>query len=705
MKTVMTRLIAAGVLTGLAACASPAAGPTPSSPAEAPASTQGPPPPLQAEPLDFPPFHETVLPNGMRMIVLEDHDLPVLNVDVYVRSGRADEQPETAGLSEIVAEMLTKGTPTRGAQEIASTIEGVGGSLSASATRDYIQAGAAVLADQAELAFELLSDVVVEPTFPEEELDLLRTRVLSSLQAEMAEPGPLATRRFMREVYGEDHPYSLAATPATVRSIDRDLVAGFHARQFRADNALLVVSGAIDPAEAEALGRRTFGGWEGGAVPEPTFVDPPARDEARIYFVHRPGSVQSTIQVGHVAIRPDNPDYYPLQVLNKILGGGTDARLFTILREDRGWTYGAYSQISRPEDVGFFSAGAEVRNEVTDSALVELLSQLRRMRQEPVSVAELEAAKSFLVGSFPLRIETPGQIARQVATNRLLGLPADELTEYRDRISRVTVEDVQRVAREYVRPDQAVIVVVGDATRVLDSLTEIAPISLFDVEGDPLAPASLQVRAASEQVDASTLRPMTLVYSINVQGSPIASATIGLTQEGDEWVSTTSIEGMMSQDSEVRFLQDFTGVSSRQIIQQGPVRIEADLSVSEGRVTGNISLPENMGGAKTVDAEATPGMLLPEMDSWYIAAAELAPGKEISVPQFDMMSGSAVNVTYTVTGTESVTVPAGTFDAFRVEVTGLPQGLLLFVRADAPHILLRQEPSGQPVVLELQEIS
>ena len=172
----------------------------------------------------------------------------------------------------------------------------------------------------------------------------------------------------------------------------------------------------------------------GSGVPQTAFTQPPARDAAQIYLVNRPGSVQSNILVGGVAIQPDNPDYYPLQVLNKILGGGTDARLFQILREEKGWTYGAYSQLARRSNLGYFTASVEARNAVTDSALVELMTQMRRMGSEAVSAEELAAAKSFLIGSFPLGIQTSGQIASQVAQTRLLGLPVDALTRYRERI-------------------------------------------------------------------------------------------------------------------------------------------------------------------------------------------------------------------------------------------------------------------------------
>lgn len=689
----------------LAACAAPTTQPsTAPGAADGDASLSTPPPPLPAEPLAFPPFEEAMLPNGLRLIVLEDSDLPVLNVDLYIRSGAAAAPPELAGLAGTVAEMLTKGTPTRSAQEISRTIEGAGGTLGASAANDFISVGASVLADQAPLAFELLADVALRPTFPEDELDILRTRLLSSLQAELAQPGTLASRRFSREVYGEQHPYSTAATPATIERVQVSDLSAFHDDHFRADNAILVVSGAITASEAESLARQHFSEWEAGATPAATFPATPTRDETRVYFVHRPGSVQSNILVGNTAIRPDSPDYYALQVLNRILGGGTDARLFLILREEKGWTYGAYSQMTRPKDVGYLAASAEVRNEVTDSALVEILSQLKRLRTEPVPADELEAAKSFLVGSFPLRIETPGQIARQLAQNRLLGLPDDALTEHRERTAAVTAEDVQRVAREHVRPDQAVVVVVGDATKVLDQVAAVAPVTLYDVEGEPLDPASLTVRPPTDRHDASALREATLVYQLEALGNTIGTATTNIRTENGEWVVETSLQGMMSQESEVRFLPDFTPVSSSQSLQQGPMSIRSELSYADARVTGTVVMPAQMGGERQIDTEVVAGTLLPEMDQWYLAAADLQAGRSMTVPTFDATSGSTVNVTYAVGAIESVTVPAGTFDAYRVDVRGLPQGMVLFLRAESPHILVRQEYVGQPVVVELTEV-
>jgi hypothetical protein len=466
-----------------------------------------------------------------------------------------------------------------------------------------------------------------------------------------------------------------------------------------------VVSGVVDPARVEALARRHFGEWERGTASRVAFPQPPVRAETRIALVHRPGSVQSNIRVGHVAIRPDNPDYFPLAVLNKIVGGGTDARLFQILREQRGWTYGAYSQLTRPMDIGYFAAQAEVRTEVTDSALSEMLYQLNRIREERVPADEFEGAKSFLAGSFPLRLETAGQIAGQIAQARLLGLPLEYVTEFPARIMAVTREDVQRVAREYVRPDRASVVVVGDARQVLPMIEGIAPVDLYDVEGARLGRDAIDVRAATETFDGGRLQPGTRAYRFVVQGNPMGTVTNRLAREGDAWVATSTTQAaVMTQEMEVRFrATDLGPISSVTTARQGPATIGADLRYAGGRVTGRVELPDQMGGARDVDVAVPDGTLLPGMDEHVLAAADLAPGRTLTLPVFEMMSGAVTTVTFNVAGQESVTVPAGTFDAYRVEVAGA-QPMTLFVRSDAPHVMLRQEMGGGMIVVELESM-
>jgi zinc protease len=479
------RALAGASVAALAACAPaapPAAAPAADLAAVDPTSA---PPPLADRPIHFPEFHESRLENGLRLIVVPHGTQPVANLSLYVLSGTTRDPAEQVGRAGLTAELLTKGTATRAAEEISETIEGIGGSLSASAGNDWSSISAGVLSEHVELAFELLGDVVLRPTFPADELELARRRTLSALQASLGQPSSIADRRFRRELYGE-HPYGASPIPGTVQAIQRDDLVDFHREHFTADNAVLVVSGDVRPDIVESLARRHFAEWRSGAAAAPRLGQAPARDETRIYLVHRPGSVQSTIQAGHLGIRPDTPDFFALQVLNRVLGGGSDSRLFQILREEKGWTYAAYSGFTRPQDVGYFVASAEVRTEVTDSAVVELMRQLRRIRDEPVPAAEFEAAKSYLMGSFPLRLQTASGVASQVAQIRLLGLPDEHLTEYRERIAAVTPDDVLRAAQRHVRPDQTAIVVVGDAAQLLPVLEPIAPIVLYDVQGQPI---------------------------------------------------------------------------------------------------------------------------------------------------------------------------------------------------------------------------
>ncbi|MBA4157886.1 MAG: insulinase family protein [Gemmatimonadetes bacterium] len=701
-RILLIRTLATLGAVGMAAACGPAAPPA----ATPGAAARQIPPPLPEQPIDFPAFRETELPNGLRLIVVEHHGQPVANVNLYIRSGAAADPAAQAGLAGIAADLVTKGTATRTATQIAETIEGVGGRLNSSAGNDWLTVSATVLTEHVPLAFDLVSDVALRPSFPQTEFDLARRQTLSGLQAQLGQPGAIAQRRFVREVYGAEHPYGTSPIPGTIEAIRRDDVIAFHRDNFTAGNAMLVVSGDVRAAEIEALVQRHFGEWQRGAARAAALPQPPARDQARIYLVHRPGSVQSNIMVGHLGIRPENPDFFPLQVLNKIVGGGTDARLFQILREERGWTYGAYSRFNRPTDVGFYVAQAEVRTEVTDSAVSEILNQLRRIRDEQVPAEEFEAAKSFLAGSFPLGIETPGQIASQVAQTRLLGLPAEHLTQYRDRIRAVTPQDVQRVARDHVRPEQAAIVVVGDATRILSVLEGIAPIVLYDVEGSPIQRTDIEVRASTQRFDGSRLRPRTLTYQFTVQGNPMGTVTSTLAREGEAWVATSDLQSaMMTQQSEVRFrAADLTPISTRQTTAQGPMRLEVELRQEGSRVIGQAQLPEQMGGTREVDTEVVAGTLLPGMDEFVLAAADLRDGATITLPVFDALTGNVGNVTYRVTGTETITVPAGSFPVFRVEVAGGQQPMTLYVRQEAPHIVVRQEIVGAPVTIELQSV-
>jgi hypothetical protein len=351
-----------------------------------------------------------------------------------------------------------------------------------------------------------------------------------------------------------------------------------------------------------------------------------------------------------------------------------------------------------------FTAAADVRTEVTDSALAELVSQLRRVRDEPVPAAELEAAKSYLVGSFPVGIETAAQVAVQVATTRVLGLPIEDLLQYNPRVAAVTAADVQRVARRYVHPDQATIVVVGDAAKILPGLERIAPVTLVDLEGKPLERSALEVRASTERFDYARVAPATLAYQVSFQGNAVGSQTVVLAKEGEGWTRSNDVQfGPLRQQSVTRFGAGFAPVSLTESVS-GPATGTASVALTGGRFKGEAKLPPQMGGEKTFDVAAVPGSVLEGMDEVMLGVAELAAGKTITIPQFNTGTGSVAAVTFKVTGVETVTVPAGTFPAYRVEVTGKQQPLVMWLRQAAPHVPVKYEITGQPVVVQLQSI-
>ena len=475
-RSVVTRLQLTVALVGLSALAVPF-----------PAVAQYPTTPPAAAPLRparFPKFITGKLPDGLDMIIVEHHKQPVVTVTLALPAGAAYVPADKTGLDGIVAELLTKGTESRTADQIAAQIEGAGGSIGAYSDNDFLRITVSALAENLPLAMDMLADVVSHSTFPASEVELARTRALSALQVELSEPGAIAQRIFSHEVYG-DHPYGRNYTAATLRAITRDDAVGFFDAHVKPQGALLVVAGDVQAAAVRTLADRAFAAWTGTPAPVPAFPPIPARTATEIVLVHKAGAVQSNILAGFTLITPRDPAVYPLTLMSQILGGGSDSRLFLILREQKSWTYGAYSRFTRPLGLGMFLANAEVRTPVTDSALAELLHQLDRMRNEVPADSEIASAKSYLVGNFPLTIETPEQIANAVAAARLRGLPDDYVPRFRDRLAAVTPAQLGAADKRYLTTDKMVVVVVGDGTKILDGLKKLGTVRIVDVEGKP----------------------------------------------------------------------------------------------------------------------------------------------------------------------------------------------------------------------------
>lgn len=656
-------------------------------------------------PMQFPPFQEARLANGLQLVVVENHELPVVSLSLSLPVGSRHDPAGMEGLADVVAELLTKGTRTRTADQIAAAIEGVGASLSATAGTDFTTVGTTVLTENLELAFELTSDVVLNATFPEAELELARTRMLSGLRLEQSDPGALADRYFAQTLYGQ-HPYGRRPTEPAVKAVTRQAVQDFAGARLKPGGALLVLAGDVTLARARELATRFFGSWSGTAPAAQAASAPPAPRAMEILLVHRPGSAQSNIIVGNLGQRPGDPLFFPATVGNRVLGGGADARLFLILREQKGWTYGAYSGLTRRKDVGYWSATAEVRTPVTDSAMVELLRQLGRVRTEAVSDSELTAAKGYLVGSFPRQIETPQQIASQVSNVKLYGLGERYLRTYRERLSAVTAADIQRALRSLIRPDSAVIVVVGDGQQIYEKLRAIAPVRIIDGEGKPLTPDDLTPRGGLLPLDRSLLTSRTDSFRITLQGNPLGTqaSSLRVTRDSIVFVESSVLGPFGQQQTTVVFNPaDLSVVQVTQTGQFGGQSQELRATYGGGRVKSHAVSPQPGGTAKTVDVDTTVAANTYDENAIHVLllALPLEAGKTFNVSTFDATDGTTRVLSLKVGAAESVTVPAGTFQALRVEVTGGRQPLNIYVTAQGPRRLVKLEPVGAPLVFEL----
>ncbi len=668
---------------------------------------EGPPEPAPLEPVAFPEYHEARLSNGAQVLIVENHEQPVVTVNLRIRSGSAFDPPGMEGLAAATASMLNKGTESRDATELAEAIDFIGAFVGAGAGDDWTSATATALTEFLDPAVEILADVVINPTFPEGELEIERKRVLTALQVELSQAASVAERQFIKGLYG-DHPYASLPTVASVEAMQRDDMVGFHRAYYRPDNSLFVVAGDVDPDEMVDLLEQYFSGWEPQRVARVAMAGAPARGQRTIRFYHKPGSVQAVLRVGHLMEPATNPDWPSLDVAFRILGGGSQGWLYRTLREDKGYTYGSYASTAKRNDRGYFSAYAEVRNEVTDSSLADMFLLLDRLVAEPVPEADLALATDYITGSFPRQIETPQQVAGQIADVRMKGLPEDYLETYRTRVAAVDAAEVQRVATEHLHPDRALVVVVGDATQIYDAVAQFGEVELFDVEGNPITMADLEVKAADITFDTSPIEATTLVYSLVFQGNPVGELVTEITREsidGRETIKSSTSGGAMTMtmSQEVVFdAETFTGISSNASQQAGGQGFEIDLRLMEGVVSGSVTgmTPE----PQEINTEVVSGTLLPGMDDFVIWLADFDVNPELKLPAFSAMSGNAYILELKVVGETTVTVGAGEFEAYQIEVTSAEGSVVMYARKAAPHIILKQEPAGQPIVIELTEI-
>ena len=442
--------------------------------------SERPPRPLQAHPVNFPSYAMKTLGNGLQVIAVPHHEQPAVSLRLLVRAGAAQDPADKPGVAELTASLLDQGTPTRSAEGIADALDSIGGALGTGAGSDLTYVNAVVMKDSLGFALDLVSDLAQHPAFAPEEIERQRQQALSGMRVSYDDPDFLADVVFDRLVYGE-HPYGRpqGGTPETLSAIARADLVAFHRRWFGANNAILAVVGDVTPDEAFAGAERAFGSWRtvDASDPRPVTPPPPAR---RLVIIDKPGAVQTEIRAGNIAIARKSADFMALDLATKILGGEGANRLHRVLRSERGLTYGASADFNALKDAGEIMAQTNTRSETTGETLRLMIDEVWRLIRDQVGDRELEGAREYLTGSFPLTIETPSQIALQILNAVFYGLNLNDLQTYRERVSAVTPEDVQRVARNYLHPDKLTIVLVGDASAFVTQLPG-AGFDKFDV--------------------------------------------------------------------------------------------------------------------------------------------------------------------------------------------------------------------------------
>lgn len=431
---------------------------------------------------NFPPFETFTLDNGLDVIFVEQHKVPKLHLQLVVGGSNPAAAKDKQGVADFLAELITKGTLTRSAQQIEGAIEAVGGTIDGESSLEWTSVSVDALTPDTRLAFNLLSDVARHATFPQKEFDVVQDQTLTFLAQDKQNPTTITNDEFGRVAYGE-HPYGYIQTEKTVGGLTRQDVVDFYKTYYRPNNAHLVIVGDMTPEQARYEAERAFSLWQAGDVPDYLkYPESESGDTSKIYLVDRPESEQATIQIGNRAVDARDPDRYALEVLNALLGRGSSSRLFANLREDKGYTYGVYSRFARPNDRGTFRVIGDFDQPHTGDAVREILSELARVQTEPIGADELDAAKGQLLGGFALGIEDPADFANQLVSRRMTGIPLEELNDYLKNLEAVTAEDVQAAAAKHIESRRPIIVVVANAEAVRSQLEEIKPVEMVTPE-------------------------------------------------------------------------------------------------------------------------------------------------------------------------------------------------------------------------------
>ena len=433
------------------------------------------PAPAPAKAIQLGDYKSFELDNGLKVIVVENRKLPRVSYQLTLNNKSLIEG-EQAGYVSMAGDMMATGTTTKTKAEIDEAIDFIGASINTSSRGMF----GSSLTKHSDNLLEIMTDVLYNPSFPQDEFEKLKKQTLSGLESNKTDPNSMASNVVAAVNYGKDHPYGEVVTAKSVQNISLGKCKEYYNTYFKPNNAYLIVVGDIDEAEARQKAEKYFSKWERGNVPTMKYNPPTGPSETKVSIANKDGAVQSVIRITYpVQLEPGADDLVKSRVMNNILGGGIfSGRLMQNLREDKAYTYGARSQLSSDDLIGNFNASASVRNAVTDSSVTEFMYELRRLRDEPVTADDLSLVKSSMGGSFARSLESPQTIARFALNTFRYDLPKDYYSSYLQKLDAVTIADVQAMAKKYIRPDAANIVVVGSADDIADKLVQ------FDADGE-----------------------------------------------------------------------------------------------------------------------------------------------------------------------------------------------------------------------------
>ena len=431
---------------------------------------------------------QATLANGLHLMVLEDRRLPQVTFQIIIPGAGGYYDPSgQLGLATYTATMMREGTKTRTSPQISEALETISANLNVGTGSSSSNASifGSALTEDLDTLMDLTADILLNPSFPADEWERLRTRTKAGLQQQRTIPGFLAAEMFNRVVFG-DHPASrVTTTAAMLDAMTPATMAEFHRTRYVPDHAAVAFAGDISLAEARKVVESKLGAWKKSGVTKPAVEEPPASGAPKVYLVARPGSVQTTLTVGTQSMTRRDPDYTALTVANRVLGGPM-GRLFRHLREEKGYTYGIGSFFSAPEHRGAWQASTSVRTDVTEPALNDLLAEIAELREKPIPEKELADSKRAVVASFALSLENPLQVLGYYLDSWVYGLPADYWDTYPARIEAVTAAQAQAAAKKYLDTGRLQIVAVGDATKITDILKKKGELEAFDSDGRPL---------------------------------------------------------------------------------------------------------------------------------------------------------------------------------------------------------------------------